>query len=184
MEIEINQKRFNFFQDQYKIIIDGRLKFLAKSKILTFYPKVGIYNLDNRQVLSVEKKSRNIMDLNYSLKYSENGFVDINSDSLISYSIRNSKGTFHFYEQENNLIGIFLNDKQIGLIDKNEKVYFGADKYIIKLQNEVIDEILIIGFVIAYDNQKNNDKSALDYDWGNVMIKPVVSVDPNWTPEK
>ncbi len=184
MKIEINQKKFNFFQDQYEINIDGKLKFLAKSKILAFYPKIGIYRLDKRQVLSVEKKSRNIIDLNYSLKYDENGFVDIHTDSLISYSIKNSKGTFHFYEQENNVIGIFLNAKQIGLIDKNEKVYFGADKYLILLENEIIDEILIIGFVLAYDNQKNNDKSALDFDWGNVMIKPVVEVDPNWTPEK
>ena len=181
MKIQINQNKYNFIQDQYKVNLDGQLKFLAKSKLFTMYPKIGIYNLDKKHLLSVEKKSENIIGLNYTLKFNENAYVDIYTDSLISFSIKNSKGTIHFYEQKNNLIGIFLNENQIGFIDKNRKVSFGADQYTIEIENGIIDEILIIGFVIAYDCQYNNDKGAFaNFDWGNVLIKPVKEVDPNW----
>ena len=182
MTIEIKQRKFNFFQDKYEVKVNGEPKYQAKSKLLTFYPKIAIYNLENRELLTVDKKSENIVGLNYTLRFSPNSSVDINTDSLIAFSIRNSKGTIHFYEQKNNLIGIFLNDNQIGLIDKNRKVSFGADKYSIKIEKGIIDEILIIGFVLAYDCQYNNDKGAfVNYDWGNVAIKPIKEIDPNWT---
>jgi len=182
MTIEINQRKFNFFQDKYEVKINGELKYLAKSKLLTFYPKIGIYNLEHRELLSVDKKSENIIGLNFTLKFNQNSSVDINTDSLISFSIRNSKGTVHFYEQKNNLIGIFLNGKQIGLIDKNKKVSFGADQYSLELENGIINEILIIGFVLAYDCQYNNDKGAfVNVDWGNVAIKPIKEIDPTWS---
>ncbi len=185
MRIEIQQKKFNFIQKKYNVKINGQLKYQAKSKLLTFYPKIGIYNLENKELLSVEKKSENIIGLNYSLKFNENSYVDIYTDSRISFSIRNSKGTVHFYEQKNNAIGIFLAEKQMGLIDKNKKVSFGADLYSIDLEKGIVDEIIIIGFVLAYDCQYNNDKSAfLNYDWGNVDIKPVKEIDPNWRANK
>lgn len=182
MIIEIKQKKLNFIQDKYEIKINGELNYIAKSKLLTFQPKIGIYNLEKREMLSVEKKSENIVDLNFSLKLNPNSSVDINTNSRISFSIRNSKGTINFYEQKNNLIGIFLNDTQIGIIDKNRKVSFGADKYSIKLKKGIINEILVIGFVLAYDCQFSNNKEALtSYDWGNIATKPIKEIDPNWT---
>ncbi|WP_380736426.1 hypothetical protein [Salinimicrobium gaetbulicola] len=120
--------------------------------------------------------------MNFALKFNSNSSVDINTNSRISFSIRNSKGTINFYEQKNNLIGIFLNETQIGIIDKNRKVSFGGDKYSIKLKKGIIDEIMVIGFVLAYDCQYKNDKDAfVNYDWGNVAIKPIKEIDPNWT---
>jgi len=182
MKIEIHQSKFNFIQDKYNVIVDEEIKYLAKSKLFTFYPKIGIYNLNGKELLSVDKKSENILELNYTLRFDSNGYVDIYTDSLISYSIKNSKGTIHFYEQKNNLIGIFLNENQVGLIDKNRKVSFGADEYSIEIKEGIIDEILIVGFVIAYDCQYNNDKGAFaNFDFGNVFIKPVKEVDPNWS---
>lgn len=182
MTIEIKQRKFTFFQDKYVVKVNGEPKYQAKSKLLTFYPKISLYNLENRELLSVDRKSKNILGLNYTLRFSSNSSVDINTDSLISFSIRNSKGTIHFYEQKNNLIGIFLNEKQIGIIDKNTKVAFGADEYSIEIERGIIDETLVIGFVLAYDCQYNNDQDAfVRYDWSNVAIKPVKEIDPNWS---
>ncbi|MFD0975410.1 hypothetical protein [Salinimicrobium gaetbulicola] len=58
MIIEIKQRKFNFIHDKYEVKINGELKYLAKSKLLTFQPKIGIYNLENRELLSVEKSQR------------------------------------------------------------------------------------------------------------------------------
>ncbi|WP_394751246.1 hypothetical protein [Spongiimicrobium salis] len=185
MTIEIKQRKLSFFQDKYEIKVNDEPKYEAKSKLLTFYPKIVICNLENRELLSVDKKSENIVGLNFRLRFGPNSSVDIHTDSLIAFSIKNSKGTIHFYEQKNNLIGIFLNENQIGLIDKNQKVSFGADEYSIQIEKGIIDEILVIAFVLAYDCQYNNDKGAfVNYDWGNVVIKPVKEIDPNWTVTK
>jgi len=183
MRIDIIQNKFNFINDKYEILIDEKLEYNAKSKFLTIQPKIGIFTLNGKQILSVEKKSENINQLNYSLKRNENSIVDINTNSLIEFTIRNSKGTIHFCEQKNNLIGIFQNDNQVGIIDKNRKVSFGEDKYHAEIEKEKIDHVLVIGFIIAYDSQYNNDRNSLVHlDFGNVLIEPAKKINPNWKP--
>ena len=181
MRIEIIQNKFNFIRDKYEILIDGDLEYLAKSKLLTMQPKIGIYTLGGKQILSVEKRFENINKLNYSLKRNENSIIDIYTTSFVEYTIRNSLGTIHFCEQKNHLIGIFQNEKQVGLINKNRKVLFGEDKYYAEIDKSQIDKILVLGFLIAYDNQYNNDKDTLvNFDFGNVFIEPAKEINPNW----
>ena len=181
MNIEIKQRKFNFLQDRYEVQIDGEAKYEAKSKLLTLLPKIGVYDLNKKELLTIQKRSENIVELNYSLKFPSNHGPDINTDSMISFSIRISSGSIHFYEQKNNLIGIFHNENQIGIIDKNQKVLFDVDQYSIKMDKGIVNELLVIGFVIAYDFQFNNNKSAfVNYDWGNVAIEPVKVIDPDW----
>ena len=181
MKIDIVQNKFNFIKDKYEILINANLEYTAKSKLLTIQPKIGIYNLGGKQILSVEKKSENINELNFSLKRNENSIIDIYTNSLIEYTIRNSQGTIHFCESKNHLIGIFLNDNQIGIINKNRKILFGEDKYYAEIDENQIDKVLVIGFIIAYDCQYNNDRDTLvNLDFGNILIEPEREVDPNW----
>ncbi len=181
MEIQVIQRKWNFIYDQYEIIIDGKKSYTAKSRLFSFYPKIDVYSQDKKKLISVEKKSNDFVKLDFLIRYSLNSYVNINTNSLISYSIRNSSGSINFYEQENNLIGVFLNDLQIGVLDKNKKVILGSDKYDIVIDPKYVDPLLIIGFVLAFDCQYNNDKDSLYfYDHGNVIIDPVLKIDPNW----
>ena len=181
MKIDIIQSKFNFIKDKYEILINENLEYIAKSKFLTIQPKIGIYTLGGKQILSVEKKSENINELNFSLKRNENSIIDIYTNSLIEYTIRNSQGTIHFCEYKNHIIGIFQNEKQIGIINKNRKILFGEDKYYAEINDTQIDKILVIGFIIAYDCQYNNDKDTLvNFDFGNVIIEPTRNIDPEW----
>ena len=83
------------------------------------------------------------------------------------------------------VIGIFQNDDQIGLIDKNKKVVLGGDEYILQINSDQIDPIIAIGFVIAYDCQyRNNKESVIRLDLGNKSISPVKIADENWSPKK
>ena len=185
MRIDVIQNKFNFIKDKYEILVDGNLEYIAKSKLLTIQPKIGIYTLGGKQILSVEKKHEDINQLNFSLKRNENSIVDINTNSLTEFTIRNSKGTIHFCEQKNNLIGIFQDDNQVGIIDKNRKVSFGEDKYQAEIEKGQIDQILVIGFIIAYDCQYNNHRdSIVNFDFGNVLIEPIKEIDLNWKPSE
>jgi hypothetical protein len=179
MNIRIAQSKFNFILDQYKISVDGRLKYKARSKLFAVYP--NIYNIDKRKIISVEKRSNDINDLDFFIRFNNRSYCTIYTNNLISYSIKNSKGSINFYEQDKNLIGVFLNQEQIGLINKNKKVVLGSDIYDVLLNPECVDPILVMGFIIAYDCQyKNNRDSLVFYDQGNLLIDPIIKIDPNW----
>ncbi|WP_053978576.1 hypothetical protein [Mangrovimonas xylaniphaga] len=185
MQVEIKQSKLNFIIDKYDIHINGKLEYVAKSKLLAFYPKIGIYDLKGKQILSVEKMYHDINKLNYVLKRNENSVIEIHTNSLIDFSIRNHLGVLHFCEQRDNLVGIFQNDTQVGLIDKNKKILFGGDEYQIKLNENHVDPIIVIGFIIAYDCQfKNNKDSMISSDLGNLIIEPTKAIDPNWKSDK
>lgn len=185
MKIEIVQSKFNFVFDQYKIFIDGELIYTAKSKFFTVLPKVVIRRLSGEQVFVVVKDSPDINRLNYILENGQNSSVAIYTDSFIEFTIRNSKGTIHFCEQKNNVIGVFLNDIQFGLIDKNRIVSFGGDRYTVELDKGKVAPLVIIGFIIAYDQQFRNVKDTIPrFDIGNIIITPVKKIDPSWKPKQ
>lgn len=186
MEIKIKQEKFTFFQDRYEIIIDNVLIYRAKSVVFSLLSNIKILNLNNDEIGRVEK------DFNFStyfpkydLIFGINTVVRLICDSFTHYRLYIAKGTVDIYEQKGRKLGLFLNNNQVGVIEKNKKVYFGGDEYQILIDNKEIEKELVIAFTLAYDNffHKKGD-SMMHVDLGNVLIETEKTIDPNWRPKK
>jgi hypothetical protein len=186
MKIEINQEKFTFFQDKYEIIVDNILTYRAKSVIFSFLSKIRILDLNNKEIVRVEKEFNfpTVNFLQYNLIFGNNSVIRLIADSYTHYRLNIAKGIVDIYEQKGRKLGLFLNNNQVGVIEKNKKVYFGGDKYHILLDSDEFNKDLIIAFTLAYDNffHKKND-SIIYVDLGNVLIKTGKTIDPNWRPK-
>ncbi len=185
MIIEINQEEFTFIQDRYNIVVDQTLVYKAKSVPFSFFSKIKILDLNNKEVGTITKEFNfpKIQFPEYTLSFGVYSACRMQTRSFTHYQLYATQGMIDIYEQKNRRLGIFLKDLQIGLVDKNKKVRFGGDKYLIKIDKSSIEKELIIAFVLAYDNFYNSDQdSMLHYDFGNIFIKPEKEVDPEWEP--
>jgi hypothetical protein len=187
MKIEIIQKEFTFFQDKYDIIVDEVLTFRAKSIVFSFLSKIRILDLNNIEIGRVEKDF-NFPKVNfprYDLVFGDNSQIRLMTDSFTHYKLHISKGIVDIYEQKGRKLGLFLNDNQVGVIDKNKNVHFGGDKYQILLDSDELEKELVIAFTLAYDNFfHNNRNTMINIDFGNVIIETEKIIDPNWRPKK
>ncbi len=167
---------------QYDIFLNDERKYKGKSKLFSWLSKITVYDLYKNEICTVVKDLDFSNYLNYRLEF-ENGFSKIQSESFIEYYIRNSKGTLSFCLQKGNLIGVFLNDKQVGTIIKNRWKILGRDKYVIQYEKGEVDHLTLIGFAIAYDMESNNELTGIvSWNFGNLAINPVKYVDPKWKP--
>ena len=187
MEIKIKQEKFTFFQDRYEITIDNILIYRAKSVVFSFLSKIRILNLNNDEIGRVEKDFNfpNVNFPRYDLIFGNNSVIRLISDSFTHYRLHISKGTLDIYEQKGRTLGLFLNNNQVGVIEKNKKVYFGGDEYQIIIDSEEIEKELAIAFTLAYDNFFHKKGDSMMYvDLGNVLIETEKTIDPNWKPKK
>lgn len=187
MEIKIKQEKFTFFQDRYEITIDNVLIYRAKSVVFSLPSKIRILNLNNNEIGRVENDSifQTLKMPQYNLVFGNNSIIRLVSDSFTHYRLHISKGTLDIYEQKGRKLGLFLNNNQVGVIEKNKKVYFGGDEYQIIIDSEEIEKELAIAFTLAYDNFFHKNGNSMMYvDLGNVLIKTEKTIDPNWKPKK
>ena len=184
MEIRVIQRKWNLIFDRYEIFLNDVLQYKAKSKLFSTLSKISIKDLDNREICVVVKNRVFNNYLNFNLEW-EYGTSKIQSSSFIEYTIRISQGKLSFYEQKENVIGVFLNESQIGIISKNVKKILGQDKYHVLYEKGIVDPLLLIGFVISYDMQYHSESSGIvSWDYGNMVLDPVIKVDPNWKPKE
>ncbi len=183
MKIRIVQRKWGLLYDRYEIFSNDKLIHRAKSRLLHIRPKIAISDLKGKEVCIVKKNLDFKHYLNYELEF-EYGNLQIRSDSFVEYYIRNSEGTYSFYEQDGNLIGIYFKEVQIGYISRKTRKILEQDIYQIEYERGTIDPILLIGFSIAYDMEYHNEsQGGISWHFGNTAIKPVKKVDPNWKPK-
>jgi len=185
MKIEINQKKFAFIQDKYEILVDEKLTYKAKSDLFTFGSRIGIFNLNEKEIGTVEKEFEFPAEPypKYTLSfgtYSSSRMLTISNNH---YRLFATQGAIDIYGQKGRKLGIFLNDVQVGLIDKSKKAIFGGDNYTIKIESSAIEKELIIAFVLAFDDFFHSKGTMLSYDFGNIFIDPVKEIDPAWEPK-
>ena len=185
MQIDIIKKRFTLIQNRFNILVEGNLAYKAKSVFFSVPPKIRLLDLSGHEICSVQQQ--NIIDEINLPKYNlifgnDESLIRLNLESFTHYKMHNSKGIIDIYEQKGRKLGLFLNDNQIGVIEKNKFVKFGADIYRILINSSEIDKELAIAFTLAYDNYKYNRGAFLNVDFGNILIDSEREIDPNWRP--
>jgi len=159
--------------------LQHRIKLIAGFSQFT---KVEFFDLNNKSIgLLKEKYSFKSHSLNHKLELSNNERCELNSESFIEHNLISKDGKIDFYEQKGNDIGIFVKEKQIGIISRNKKKKMSGDVYKIEIKSKITNPLFIISFVIGYDYKfKNEDEAYITVDYGNRIIKPVKEISKNW----
>jgi hypothetical protein len=185
MEIDIIRKRFNFFKGGYEVFIENVLSYTAIREFFSLPPKIQFFSLNNTEVGYVKRQT--ILDYNlpkYDLFFNGNSLVRLSFVSFTHYRIYISKGVVDVYEQQGLKLGIFINNIQVGVIEKSRVVSFGGRKYHIIIDSNEIDKELVIAFMLAYAQNENKDGNAMiSIDLGNFILTKEKEIDPNWRPK-
>jgi hypothetical protein len=184
MKIEIKQKKFSLFRSHYDIYINGKLSYKAKSKFYLFIPKIEFYDLESKNIALLKKKFTLLNQeewLNHEMILSKDEKLTLSTESFIAHNLILKNEKISFYEQKGNDIGIFIENTQVGIINRNKKKKLSGDIYKIEVNNKIKNPFYVIGFVIAYDYEfKNENDAYITVDYGNRMIKPVKEISKNW----
>ncbi len=184
MQIEVIQKRFTLIQNRFDILIEGKLTYKAKSVIFSVPPKIRLLDLADHEICCIQRQ--NIFDeINlpkYNFAFGNESMIRLIFESFTHYKVYVSRGIVDVYEQKGRKLGLFLDDKQVGIIEKNKIVKFGADIYRILINSTEINKELAIALALAYDNYRYDKGAFLNVDLGNVLINTEKEIDPNWKP--
>ena len=183
MDINVVYKKYALLQDKYDIVINNNLMYKARTEMFTLAVRISVYDLNHKEVVSVEKLFKPYYDTypSYVIIFRNNSRFPFTAKSSTYFKLFVAQGRLEIYEQMDMKLGIFLNYIQIGLIERNNFIIGGGDNYHILLENDRIDHKMIIAFILAFDNFYHNDKEYIeDY---NPYFEDEKNVDVNWSPK-
>lgn len=182
MIINIHQKKLSIV-DQYKISINGVLKYLASSPP-GLLPEILVMDAENNRLKIKMKKHLQWFKAKYDIHILDHELYCFNTISYFRSHFRCIAAgmVYDVYTHRGRKHSIFKDNKQIAWWEKHVISWLEGDQYSITA-DENSDANLLISFCLILDNYLSGNKgeNLLTINWGYMGLQ-AKHFDENWQP--
>jgi uncharacterized protein YxjI len=172
MHFEIRQAKIAFGA-RYSMVVDGRAKYEASSKVFRFLPEINISEPHGKHLARI-KRNFSFIRANYDINFSNGQNFKLLTKSFwrCSYTLQSGVDSYLICSHRGRSNSVYRNKRQVAYFRKNLVAILDGDAYAGEADDDV-DPLILFSIIIADDNysSKGSGGSTITFDFGHIGLE-------------